>query len=61
VDVPYLMGGTQGGEGIWSVFGTPEGQIVAYVGSVAYRRNGGAGTTMYIKESGTGNVGWVAK
>lgn len=41
--------------------GTPEGAITAPVGSMATRRDGGAGTTFYIKESGTGNTGWVAK
>lgn len=41
--------------------GTPEGAITANVGSIFTRTNGGAGTTLYIKESGTGNTGWVAK
>jgi len=25
------------------------------------RTDGGAGTTLYVKESGTANTGWVAK
>lgn len=41
--------------------GTPEGAVTAVVGSLYTRLNGGAGTTFYVKESGTGNVGWVAK
>jgi len=41
--------------------GTPEGAITADVGSLYTRSNGGANTTLYIKESGTGNTGWVAK
>jgi hypothetical protein len=41
--------------------GTPEGAIAANVGSLYLRTNGGAGTTLYIKETGTGNTGWVAK
>ena len=41
--------------------GTPEGSIIAAIGSVYYRTNGGAGTTLYVKESGTGNTGWVGK
>ncbi len=41
--------------------GTPEAQIVAPVGSLALRTDGGAATTLYVKESGTGNTGWVAK
>ena len=40
---------------------TPEGAIVAAIGSRARRKNGGAGTSLYVKESGTGNTGWVAK
>ena len=39
--------------------GTPEGSISALVGSVYFRTDGGAGTTLYLKESGSGNTGWV--
>jgi hypothetical protein len=38
--------------------GTPEGAIVSPVGSLFLRTDGGAGTTLYVKESGTGNTGW---
>lgn len=41
--------------------GTPEGAVTAAVGSLYTRTDGGAGTTMYVKESGAGNTGWVAK
>lgn len=41
--------------------GTPEGVVTAPVGSTYRRTNGGAGTSFYVKESGTGNTGWVAK
>lgn len=41
--------------------GSPEGVITAYVGSTYRRVDGGAGTTFYVKESGSGNTGWVAK
>jgi len=41
--------------------GSPEGEISAPVGSIYHRLNGGAGTSFYVKESGTGNTGWVAK
>jgi hypothetical protein len=41
--------------------GTPEGAVTAAVGSLYTRVNGGAGSTLYIKETGTGNTGWVAK
>lgn len=41
--------------------GTPEGAVTAPIGSTYRRTNGGAGTSFYVKESGTGNTGWVAK
>jgi hypothetical protein len=41
--------------------GTPEGSVTAPVGSIYTRTDGGADTTLYIKESGTGNTGWIAK
>lgn len=41
--------------------GTPEGAVVADVGRLYVRTDGGAGTVLYVKESGTGNTGWVAK
>ena len=40
---------------------TPEGAITAPVGSIFHRTNGGAGTCLYVKETGTGNTGWAAK
>lgn len=47
---------------IWtSAPGSPEGVVTASVGGLYTRTDGGAGTTLYIKESGTGNTGWVAK
>ena len=41
--------------------GTPEGSVIAGVGSVWQRTDGGAGTSVYIKESGNSNTGWVGK
>lgn len=41
--------------------GTPEGSVIAVVGSTYKRLDGGAGTTFYVKESGVGSTGWVAK
>lgn len=45
------------------IFGTgsPESVYTAPVGAMYRRTNGGANTTLYVKESGTGNTGWVAK
>lgn len=45
---------------LWGT-GTPEGVVAAGVGSLFLRTDGGAGTTLYIKETGTGTTGWVAK
>lgn len=41
--------------------GSPEGVITAPIGSLYLRTDGGANTTLYVKESGTGNTGWIAK
>jgi hypothetical protein len=41
--------------------GTPEGVVTAPVGSLYMRNDGAAGTCLYVKESGTGNSGWIAK
>ena len=47
---------------VWtSSTGTPEGVVTAPVGSLFTRTDGGANTTLYIKETGVGNTGWVAK
>lgn len=42
--------------------GSPEGVVTANPGSLFLRTDGGAGTTLYVKESGLNtNTGWVAK
>lgn len=42
--------------------GSPAGVVAAPVGSIFLRTDGGAATTLYVKESGgSGNTGWVAK
>lgn len=41
--------------------GTPEGVVTAIVGTLYLRTDGGANTTLYIKESGVSNTGWIAK
>lgn len=41
--------------------GSPEGVVTAPVGTLYLRSDGGANTTLYVKESGSGNSGWVAK
>lgn len=41
--------------------GSPEGAVAANPGSTYRNLSGGAGTTFYVKESLTGNTGWIAK
>lgn len=50
-----------GGPTVKTGTGTPEGAVTSAVGSLFLRTDGGASTTLYVKESGTGNTGWVAK
>ncbi len=47
--------------GLYSGAGSPEGNVTAVVGSLYTRTDGGAGTTLYVKESGSAKTGWVAK
>jgi hypothetical protein len=43
-------------------FGTGVPTIVADIGTLYMRTDGGANTTLYVKESGNGlSTGWVAK
>ena len=41
--------------------GSPESVVTASVGSTFRRTDGGAGTSFYVKESGSGASGWVGK
>lgn len=50
LDSVHLLGGA----------GSPEGAVVAGVGALYQRTDGGASTGTYLKASGTGNTGWVA-
>lgn len=52
---------TLGAAKIFAGTGTPEAAVTAPVGCLFLRTNGGAGTTLYVKETGVGNTGWVAK
>lgn len=56
IDNPVFRGNFE-----YSGNGTPEAVVAAPVGSRYRRIDGGASTSIYIKESGTGNTGWVAK
>lgn len=52
-----------GGSTIRSGSGSPEGVVTAGHGSLYLRTDtaGGAGTGLYVKETASGNTGWVAK
>jgi hypothetical protein len=41
--------------------GSPESVVTAPVGSIYSQTDGGAGTSFWVKESGTGNTGWQSK
>lgn len=41
--------------------GSPESAVTGNVCDLYLRTDGGAATTLYVKESGTGNTGWVGK
>ena len=45
----------------YSGSGSPESVITATPGSFYVDVDGGASVTLYVKESGTGNTGWIAK
>lgn len=40
--------------------GSPESVVTGTVGDIFIRTDGGASTTLFVKESGTGNTGWIA-
>ena len=46
---------------VYTGSGTPESAVTAPIGSLFMRTDGGASTSFYVKESGTGNTGWVGK
>lgn len=46
---------------LFSGTGSPETVVTAGVGSLYLRTDGGAATTLYVKESGAGNTGWIGK
>lgn len=59
----FGMGLSSGADVISIYFGTgsPEAVVTANIGSLYLRTDGGANTTLYIKESGISNTGWIAK
>lgn len=71
-DTPYDRGyfgqdirlgyGSSGGDQVLYIKwgnGSPEGVVTANIGSIYLRKDGGAGTVLYVKESGNGlSTGW---
>lgn len=45
---------------LYQCTGSPESQVTANPGSLCVASAGGMDTTLYIKETGSGNTGWVA-
>ena len=67
-DNPNVMLGSSGyitlqngSVGWYTGTGSPEGVVTAKIGSFYSRQDGGANSAFYVKESGAGNIGWVAK
>ena len=56
-----LMPNATAQAGIYSFHGTPESAVTANPGSICLDTTGGAGNSFYVKESGSGNTGWIAK
>jgi hypothetical protein len=53
--------GTFQDRGLFVGSGSPEGVVAAQAGSLYCNTAGGVGTTLYVKQSGSGNTGWVGK
>lgn len=59
IPVNSVVTGTRGYPTLFQGAGVPA--FAAVVGSLFLRTDGGTGSTLYVKESGTGTTGWVAK
>ena len=53
--------GTLNDFGIYVGSGSPESVVTADPGSLYLNKSGGTGTSLYVKQSGSSNTGWVAK
>lgn len=56
--VGFNAGSTAGAQ-LFEGTGSPETVVTARAGSMYLNDSGGAGTSVYYKETGTGNVGWL--
>ena len=54
-------GTTQVSSGIFQGSGPPNGVVTADPGSIYQNTDGGVGISLWVKESGRGNIGWVSK
>lgn len=54
----YVGGGGLTTKGIYGGTGSPEGVVTAAPGSLYLNNSGGAATTVWEKQSGSGNTGW---
>ena len=59
IDLPIPINSTNAK--LYAGEGSPENVVVAAIGSVYLRTNGGTSTTLYVKESGSEDTGWIAK
>lgn len=51
-----------GGGRVLAGLGTPENAVVGEIGDLFVRKDGGAGTVLYVKEADAGlDTGWAAK
>jgi hypothetical protein len=62
----FILADDTGFTGIQSLYqrfgsGSPESVVTAPTGATYHRTDGGSGSSYYVKESGTGNTGWVGK
>jgi len=57
----YREGADTQGSGTLTGVGNPEGVVTADTGKIYTDSSGGVGSTLYVKETGTGNTGWAAK
>lgn len=58
--IEELQAASAGLDSITSGTGSPEGVVTAPVGDIYRRTDGAADSTLYVKESGSGNTGWQA-
>ena len=61
INAPGPIGVQWTGAKVYAGTGPPENAVAANVGSLYLRTDGGAGSTLYAKETGDGKTGWAAK